>query len=157
MSVWRIGYYPLPLPDAATLPMSLGLGSTFYDGRWHSKTGKQVIYTASSRALCQLEKRVHTNGVAVKDQVLMRLDLPDDAILDDVKELGLAPGWASDLALTRSVGDDWLLSGSSLGLWVPSVVEPLEQNLLINPAHPQYARIKLAVERNPFEFEPRML
>lgn len=59
--------------------------------------------------------------------------------------------------MTRSVGDDWLLSGLSLGLVMPSVAEPLEQNLLINRAHPQYARIKLTIERNPFEFDPRLL
>jgi RES domain-containing protein len=136
--------------------MSLGLGSTFYDGRWHHKTGGQVVYAGSSRALCQLEKRVHTSGVAVKSQILMRLDLPKDAVLHDVADLGLDEQWVSDVALTRSIGDGWLQSGLSLGLWVPSAVEPLERNLLINPLHNQFARIKLKVERNPFEFDPRM-
>lgn len=137
--------------------MNQGLGSTFFDGRWHNKTGRQVVYAGSSRALCQLEKRVHTHGVAVKDQILMRLDLPDDAVLHDIVDSGLDPDWASDVALTRALGDAWLLRGSSLGLWVPSVVEPLERNLLINPMHRQYTSIQLTVERNPFEFDPRML
>ena len=44
---------------------------------------------------------------------------------------------------------DWLLSGSSLGLWVPSFIEPQEMNLLINPAHHQYSAVKLIVERRP--------
>jgi RES domain-containing protein len=137
--------------------MSQGLGSTFFDGRWHHKIGRQVIFAGSSRALCQLEKRVHTSGIAVKGQILMRLDLPEDAVLHDVVDLGLDADWASNVALTRSIGDAWLLNGASLGLWVPSVVEPLERNLLINPLHHQYARIKLKVERNPFEFDPRLL
>lgn len=153
MSVWRIGYCPSPQPDEAVLLQSQGLGSTFFDGRWHNKTGRQVVYTGSTRALCQLEKRVHTSGIAVRNQVLVRLDLPDDAILLDVFELGLADNWTSDIALTRGMGDAWLLAGASLGLWVPSIVEPLERNLLLNPAHSQYARIRLAVERNPFEFD----
>jgi RES domain-containing protein len=156
VSVWRIGYCPSPLPDEATILMSQGLGSTFFDGRWNNKTGRQVVYAGSSRALCQLEKRVHTSGVAVKNQILMRLDLPDDAVLHNVVDFGLATDWASDVALTRSAGDAWLLRGSSLGLWVPSIVEPLERNLLINSMHHQYAHIKLTVERNPFEFDPRM-
>lgn len=137
--------------------MAQGLGSTFFDGRWHTRTGRQIVYTSSSRALCQLEKRVHTGGLAVKDQILMRLDLPADAVLLDVCDLGLGPNWASDIALTRSLGDGWLQRGTSLGLWVPSFVEPLERNLLLNPIHPHYARIRLVVERNPFEFDPRML
>ncbi len=136
--------------------MSQGIGSTFFDGRWHNKSGRQVVYAGSSRALCQLEKRVHTGGVAVKNQILMRLDLPDDAVLHDAISLGLADDWAADAALTRALGDTWLFSGESLGLWVPSFVEPLERNLLLNPAHPQYGRIKLSVERDPFEFDPRM-
>ncbi|AGX87505.1 RES family NAD+ phosphorylase [Candidatus Symbiobacter mobilis] len=137
--------------------LAQGLGSTFFDGRWHTRTGRQIVYTSSSRALCQLEKRVHTGGLAVKDQILMRLDLPADAVLLDVNDLGLEPNWASDIALTRSLGDEWLQRGASLGLWVPSFVEPLEHNLLLNPMHPHFARIGLSVERSPFEFDARLL
>ena len=50
----------------------------------------------------------------------------------------------------------WLASRSSLGLWVPSFVEPAENNLLLNPAHPDYARVRLVVEKNPFIFDPRL-
>lgn len=137
--------------------MGQGWGSTFFEGRWHTRTGRQIVYTSSSRALCQLEKRVHTGGLAVKDQILMRLDLPDDALLLDVGELGLEPNWASDIAVTRSLGGGWLQQGASLGLWVPSFVEPLERNLLLNPLHAEYARIELSVERNPLEFDARLL
>ena len=157
VSVWRIGYCPAPLPDSMAILMGQGLGSTFFDGRWHTRTGRQIVYTSSSRALCQLEKRVHTGGLAVKDQILMRLDLPAEAVLLDVSDLGLEPNWSNDIALTRSLGDEWLQRGASLGLWVPSFVEPLERNLLLNPMHPQCAQIQLVVERNPFEFDPRML
>jgi RES domain-containing protein len=85
-----------------------------------------------------------------------RLDLPEEAVLHDIADLDLDADWASDLALTRSIGDAWLQNGSSLGLWVPSAVEPLERKLLINPLHDQYARITLKIERNPVEFDPRM-
>jgi RES domain-containing protein len=145
------------VPDSVAVLLGLGLGSTFFDGRWHTRTGRQIVYTGSSRALCQLEKRVHTGGQAVKDQALMRLDLPANAVLLEASELGLAPNWASDIALTRSLGDEWLRRLASLGLWVPSFVEPLERNLLLNPLHPHYAQIELTVERNPFEFDARLL
>jgi RES domain-containing protein len=145
------------LPDSVGILMSQGLGSTLFDGRWHTKTGRQIVYASSSRALCQLEKRVHTGGLAVKDQILMRMDLPLDAVLLDVADMGLTAHWTHDVARTRSLGDEWLQRSASLGLWVPSFVEPLEKNLLLNPMHPHYVRIHLTVERNPFEFDPRLL
>lgn len=48
--VWRIGYCPSTQPDEFSILMSQGLGSTFFDGRWHSRTGRQVVYTSSSRS-----------------------------------------------------------------------------------------------------------
>ena len=45
---------------------------------------------------------------------------------------------------------------TSLGLSVPSVVEPQERNFLINPAHPHYASIAVVIEILDFEFDPRL-
>lgn len=115
-----------------------------------------MVYCGSSRALCQLEKRVHANGANVKNQALMRLDLPANAPLADVVDLGLPADWRSNEASTQAIGNGWIDSIASLGLWVPSFVEPLELNLLINPAHPAYGGIKVEFERHPFVFDPRM-
>lgn len=134
----------------------LGYGSTLASGRWHTKGPLQMVYAGSSRAICQLEKRVHANGANLKQQVLMRLDLPAAAQLLDVRDLGLPGDWRSNDAATRAIGDSWLAGGSSLGLWVPSFVEPSELNLLINPQVPDYRSITVDIERNPFVFDPRM-
>lgn len=152
LSVWRIGFSGgLHLSD-------LGFGSTLGDGRWH--TGcvglLQVVYCGSSRALCQLERRVHCNGATPKNMALMRLETPLVAAMDDVRALGLPTDWRSNLAATQALGMKWLTAKSSLGLWVPSFVEPAENNLLLNPAHPDYQRINLVVEQNPFIFDPRL-
>ena len=45
----------------------------------------------------------------------------------------------------------------SQALWVPSYVEPAEPNLLINPNHPRISEVTLVVERDPFEFDPRLI
>ena len=156
ISVWRISFCTSPLPTESALLQSQGLGSTLYEGRWHSKTGMPIAYCSSSHALCQLEKRVHAGGRAVKGQILMRLDLPKSATLDDVAKVGLPADWRTDVAATRRIGDGWLSGNSSLGLWVPSAVEPLERKLLLNPAHSQYVHIRLTVERDPFVFDPRL-
>lgn len=154
--MWRIGYCPSPQPTGGALLAALGYGSTLGNGRWHTLGPLQVVYAASSRALCQLEKRVHCNGAHPKHQALMRLDLPDDATLIDVTDLGLPADWRNNEGATQAMGMTWAAAVASLGLWVPSFVEPGENNLILNPAHPQYRLIELAVERNPFRFDPRL-
>ncbi len=86
---------------------------------------------------------------------LMRLELPQ-AEIQAVADLGLPADWRTHQAATQTIGMNWLKSKSSLGLWVPSFVEPSENNLLLNPAHPDYLRITLVVEKNPFFFDPRL-
>lgn len=155
-SVWRIGFCPQPAPAPQALLGSLGLGATLGNGRWHTQGPVQVVYAAASRALCQLEKRVHANGANPRDQALMRLDLPADATLLDVVDLGLPTDWRHREADTQQLGMAWVTSGASLGLWVPSFIEPAERNLVLNPAHADYPRVGLTLERHPFRFDPRL-
>ena len=148
--VWRIAWNGAL--DLATMPD----GSLLGDGRWHVAADRLlVVYSGSTRALCQLEKRVHCNGYAPKDMALLRLELPNDALLEDVTPL-LPANWRSNMSATQTIGADWARSGRSLGLWVPSFVEAAERNLVLNPRHAQYAAITLCVEKNPFEFDPRL-
>ena len=150
--VWRIGY-----AGALTLG-ELGFGSTLGDGRWHAgcSGAQQLVFCASSRALCQLERRVHCNGATPKNMALMRLEIPRESKLTTMTALTLPANWRQNQAATQAIGMHWLASKSSLGLWVPSFVEPAENNLLLNPAHPDYAGVKLEVEKNPFTFDPRL-
>ncbi len=155
-TVWRIGFCENPaLPSSAVLS-TLGFGSTLGNGRWHVKGAQQVVYAASNRALCQLEKRVHSNGAHPKNQALMQLEIPDDSLLMAANDLGLPADWQRNEAATQSFGLAWLESMASLGLWVPSLIEPSEMNLLINPAHTDFHRILLKIERYPFRFDPRL-
>lgn len=156
VAVWRIGYCPDPPPPAAALLASLGHGATLGNGRWHTQGPLHVVYAASSRALCQLEKRVHCNGAQPRHQALMRLDLPAGAPLQDVHDHGLPADWRDNEAATQAIGRAWIVAVSSLGLWVPSFIEPAERNLLLNPAHPAYGAIRLQIERQPFRFDPRL-
>ena len=155
-TVWRIGFCENPtLPSSAVLS-TLGFGSTLANGRWHVKGAQQVVYAASNRALCQLEKRVHSNGAHPKNQALMQLEIPDDSLLMAANDSGLPADWQRNEAATQAFGLAWLESKSSLGLWVPSLIEPSEMNLLINPAHTDFHRILLKIERYPFRFDPRL-
>lgn len=136
-------------------------GSSLAPGRWHSlRTGagpRRVIYAAGTRALAQLEKRVHANGMAPVGQALFRLVLPDGLVVPMEHAVGLPNRWRDSEAMTQAFGDRWLDSGAGLALWVPSYVEPAEHNLLINAEHPRLSQVTLVKERDPFEFDPRLL
>ena len=139
-------------------------GSILAAGRWHTlndavRAGagqRRVIYAASSRALAQLEKRVHANGVAPLGQALFRLTLPARLAPADALARDLDPGWRSSESVSQAFGDHWLDAGLELALWVPSYVEPLEHNLIINALHPRLSEVVLVRERDPFVFDPRL-
>lgn len=154
IAVFRIG-----LAVAKTV-VDQAYGSALAPGRWHSlRTGAasgRVIYCAGTRALAQLEKRVHANGVAPVGQAMFRLELPDGLVVRTAQAAGLPGNWRDSEPVSQAFGDRWLDAGAELALWVPSCVEPAEHNLLINALHPRLAELVLVTERDPFEFDPRL-
>jgi len=65
--------------------------------------------------------------------------------------------WRGDQAKTRAIGEAWLAHVEALSAFVyRSVIEPGENNLLINPAHNDFSRIQLTLERQPLRFDPRL-
>ena len=115
-----------------------------------------MIHATASRALARLEKRVHANGVAPVNQALFALALPPDIEVGNAPALELDARWRDDIAASQAFGDAWLDSRSGLALWVPSFVEPAEMNIVVNPDHPGISGLSLHVERDPFEFDPRL-
>ena len=154
ITVFRIGL------GVATTVSDQAYGSGLAPGRWHSlRTGavtRRVIYCAGTRALAQLEKRVHANGIAPIGQALCRLELPGRLSVSTAQAAGLPANWRDSEAVTQAFGDRWLDTCAELALWVPSYVEPAEYNLLINAMHPRLAEVRLVKERDPFEFDPRL-
>lgn len=154
IAVFRIGL------AAAKTVVDQAYGSALAPGRWHSlrtaAASRRVIYCAGTRALAQLEKRVHANGIAPVGQALFRLELPNGLVVRTAQAAGLPGNWRDSEAVTQTFGDRWLDAGAELALWVPSYVEPAEHNLIINALHPRLAEVALVPERDPFEFDPRL-
>lgn len=154
----RIVVHRIGLASATTLAEQ-AYGSTLFDGRWHSRSHarpRRLIYAASSRALAQLEKRVHANGIAPIAQALFRLELPVGLELPHAQDLGLGAAWRQDLSVSQAFGNAWLDGGETLAIRVPSIVEPMEDNVLLNAEHAEISQVVLVVERDPFEFDPRL-
>ena len=100
-------------------------------------------------ALAQVEiGRIPTGHVA------SRIVLPTDAeahAFDEAEH----PDWRRRV-YSHEVGREWVDSGRSLALVVPSLVaRPWGRNVVLNPAHPDYARVRVA-EVVDVRWEPRL-
>lgn len=137
-----------------------GLGGRYADGRWHTRP-RRVVYLGSSLALASLEILVNLDlpgHLLPRDYVAMRVELPDNLPMALVDPASLPADWRlkerrSDC---QALGNDWLDRAETALLKVPSAVIPLEHNLLLNPSHPDAARIP-EPRIEPFSFDPRIL
>jgi RES domain-containing protein len=149
MRVWR-----LTRAVYASDPLS-GRGAAIAGSRWNSPR-TLIAYAATSRALAALEMLIHvTRETVPPDMVFVPVDVPDRLIREAT---GLPSDWA-ELPYgpnARSFGDRWITEGRSLGLLVPSVVVPAERNLLINPRHRAFARVRLGRVES-FAFDRRLI
>ena len=128
-----------------------------YPARWNSKDVK-MIYTAQSRALACLENVVRRNSKGLqKNFKVMQIFIPDDIILQEIKETDLIPSWKEfdKMPYTQSLGDQWASVAKSAILKVPSTIVSGDSNYLLNPGHKDYRKIKL-LKTEPFEFDDRI-
>lgn len=103
-----------------------------------------MVYCSESRALAAMELFVHLDpGEVPPDLVFIPVDVPSDLIVK-VSPAHLPPGRRSYPApdATRTLGSRWVARERSAALSVPSAVVPEERNLLLNPGHPDFHRIK---------------
>lgn len=149
MQAWR-----LTRRAYASDPLS-GRGAAIAGNRWNSP-GTRVAYAATSRALAALEMLVHvTRETVPPDLVFVPIELHGrlvreaDGVPDDWADLPHGPK-------ARQFGDRWVSEGRSLGLLVPSIVVPAERNLLINPRHRAFARVRIG-PGEPFAFDRRLM
>jgi len=133
------------------------LSGSGYPARWNSK-GKYVIYTASNRALACLENLVHRSGEGLnRNFKITVIDAPDQSSIQKVHTADLPENWhkTSNAPVCRTIGDQWIKSGASLLLSVPSAIIRDEFNVLINPAHPDLQNITVK-DIVDFEFDERL-
>ncbi len=106
--------------------------------------GRPVIYAASSYSGALLEVLAHSqSGQLPRHQSFVEITIPD-SISTETLIPAMLPGWNSpDVGAARSFGDVWLAQKRTAVLLVPSMVtQGRESNVLINPAHPDFRRIK---------------
>jgi RES domain-containing protein len=150
MQVWR-----LSRPEFAR--RLDGGGNRETGARWNSP-GAGVVYTSHSLALCVLETLIHLPSIRfVQGLVAAHIDVPEDARIEVVTAADLPRDRFSRGAALwfRRRGDAWLEAGMALVLIAPSVIVPPEQNVMVNPRHPQAGRLRVE-EEVPFDLDVRL-
>jgi len=134
-----------------------GEGARRYGGRWNSK-GRRCLYLASTASLALLEIMVHLDDYSLlADYLLYQMEIPESSLLE-LDSDSLPGDWDADPAplSTARIGDEWLTNLSSAGLYVPSTIVSMENNILVNPAHPQYAGILKTITEVDFMADTRL-
>ena len=154
-TVWRIAT-DTPTYEADDLS---GAGAKTTGGRWNAE-GVAVVYTSQTRALACLETVVHLNaGGLPLNRYLVEVTIPDDlwSNAQTTTSVSLPVGWDAEPAGRTSIefGTNWLRSGTSALLVVPSAIVPEEFNILIDPQHSGSARITATKVRR-WLYDPRL-
>jgi RES domain-containing protein len=135
-----------------------GVGSALTEGyRWNSLT-TYLVYTAESRALATLEVAVHLDFLEdlPTDRFYVEIEIPDDIEILELSIDQLTENWDSKPPLleTQFIGDDFVSQKNAAVLKVPSAIVPPEFNYLINPNHPDSAKIKV-ISTQRLQFDSR--
>lgn len=131
-----------------------GKGAAIKGARWNS-VGVELIYTASNRSLAMAEVAVHlTLATVPSDYVILTIYLPDDISTQKLTEKDLPPDWNvfPHPVSTQAIGDKFVADNNHCVLQTPSAVTRGDYNLLINPRHSEFSKIKIiATEKFPFD------
>ena len=117
-----------------------GAGGMLFDGRWHD-AGRPIVYIAESSALALLEVLVAQPKTTLPAPYqLIEIDAPDELGIINWSEAAVP----RDTDLTRAWGNAFLHAAEAPLARVPSVIAPHSWNYLLNPLHPDAARVTVA-------------
>ena len=137
MILWRISNY-------ADLH---GIGGLKASARWHTR-GHRIVYLSSTPASALLEILVHLEieeGHLPRFYKLLEIHVADDVTIEKLEDWAKLPkGWPRKQAVTRALGNQWLNRNSAALLQIPSALVPRTSNFLLNPMHPDAAKIQIA-------------
>jgi RES domain-containing protein len=133
-----------------------GEGARIYEGRWNS-AGVRMVYCSEHLSLATLEILVHTQPVIIRDKFRAFRVTWDEAFMTAIELKKLPKGWNTQPPgpVSRNIGDEWIRSGRSAILAVPSIIVPLERTFLLNPNHRDFAKIRIK-DGGRFVLDPRL-
>jgi RES domain-containing protein len=134
-----------------------GEGPWRYGGRWNSP-GARVVYVSEHQSTAAFE--VFANRVPFileETYKAFHLEWPDN-LTERFPMEKLPANWRVFPApvQTKEIGDRWVQERRSAALALPSAISPADTNVLLNPEHRDFKRIRI---KSPidFGFDPRLL
>ncbi|MCY4276290.1 MAG: RES domain-containing protein [Gammaproteobacteria bacterium] len=126
-------------------PVFSAEGAMRVAGRWH-EAGAEVIYASQHYSTAMLENLVKWNGTLPPNQHFIEITVPQGISYDVVTAESLPGLFDSNQELSRRYGRDWYAEARSAVLVAPSVVARVENNIVLNCQHPEFADISAGLE-----------
>jgi RES domain-containing protein len=131
-----------------------GEGAKLYGGRWNPMD-YAMLYAASHISLAALEIIVHNPLHNFEQEfTLIDLQLPELEKIRTIDAKNLKKNWHHDMTYTQDIGKDFLRS-ELLYMKVPSIVISREFNILINPNHLLFKKVKIT-HTEDFKWDKRL-
>lgn len=132
-----------------------GVGAALVPGRWNVAQ-MRVVYAAASFAGAILEQLAHAGIGRLPPRAWCAIDLPAGIYVTTVAPEAL-PGWDDDdCATSRRFAALWFEDQRSVALFVPSKPgAPVEQNVVINPTHPDFATLSIS-RSSPYQWDAKL-
>jgi RES domain-containing protein len=134
-----------------------GQGAYLVGGRWNSK-GQRMLYTATNASLALLETLAHIPPqMPLLNYCLLQMQIPETSITIITVSM-LPKDWQvmPSTDTLKNMGDLFLQQNKYLALQVPSSVMPLENNILLNPNHKLFSKIKI-INQQKIEIDKRLI
>jgi RES domain-containing protein len=115
------------------------------------------VYASTSLALAAVETFVNLEpNLQPRDLVSIEGEISEELEIGRLNQKALPPDWHKirDESLRR-FGDESIGAGQTVALLVPSAAIRGEWNVLLNPAHPDFQKVKFG-EPVRFQFDPPM-
>jgi len=143
LTAFRIG------DPAGAYPIFDATGSTLAPGRWNTP-GSPVVYSSEHYSTALLETLAKGGGRLPPNQHYIEITIPR-GLSYEVFSPPSVPGWDSlPPSVSRTFGEQWHSQRRSLVLIAPSVVARLDNNVMINPAHPEFRLVEASLHRPVF-------
>lgn len=134
-----------------------GLGASIAGGRWNP-AGIRVVYASQHLATASLEKFVHLPKPIPPAMTFVQFEIDfKNAKIERPSRTKLPANWRAEPVppATQDFGLEWFRAGRTAILAIPSAIIPDEENYVINPAHPDFAKLVVSAPK-PFDYDPRL-
>lgn len=118
-----------------------GRSGALTGGRWNPR-GQAAIYCSQTISLAILELCCHYCHPFLDGRFVVAAIVVPAGAIHRIEADGLPERWKSLETVTRDLGRSRFANGA-LALEVPSVVHAFERNLVLNPEHPDFARVRI--------------